>query len=53
MSRAWLRFAGIGHDHQTLLDGIEARYPGLRLIGCTGYAGLSSDAFAEDRWAST
>ena len=46
--QAGLLFAGIGHDHQALLDAVEARYPGLQLIGCTTHGELSSDGFAED-----
>ena len=46
--QAGLLFAGITHDHQALLDGIEARHPGLPLIGCTTHGELSSDGFAED-----
>ena len=46
--QARLLFAGIDHDHQSLLDGVEARYPGLPLIGGTGHGELSSQGFAED-----
>jgi len=46
--RAGLLFAGIDHDHQALLDGVEALYPGLPLIGGTGHGELSSEGFAED-----
>ncbi|MDX1547571.1 MAG: FIST N-terminal domain-containing protein [Rhodothermales bacterium] len=46
--QAGLLFAGIDHDHQALLDGVEARYPGLQLIGGTGHGELSSAGFAED-----
>ena len=46
--QAGLLFAGIDHDHQALLDGVEARYPGLQLIGCTTHGEISSDGFAED-----
>jgi hypothetical protein len=46
--QAGLLFAGIDHDHQALLDGIEGRYPGLQLIGCTTHGELSSSGFAED-----
>jgi len=46
--QAGLLYAGIGHDHQALLDGIETRYPGLQLIGCTTHGELSSEGFAED-----
>ncbi|PAP75447.1 FIST signal transduction protein [Rubrivirga marina] len=45
---AGLLFAGIDHDHQALLDGVEARYPGLPLVGGTGHGELSSEGFAED-----
>ena len=45
---AGLLFAGIDHDHQALLDGVEARYPGVQLIGCTTHGELSSEGFAED-----
>ncbi|WP_412061284.1 FIST signal transduction protein [Rubrivirga sp. IMCC45206] len=46
--QAGLLFAGIDHDHQALLDGVEARYPGVQLVGCTTHGELSSDGFAED-----
>ena len=46
--QAGLLFAGLDHDHQALLDGVQARYPGLQLIGCTTHGELSSDGFAED-----
>jgi hypothetical protein len=46
--QAGLLFAGIDHDHQALLDGIEVRYPGIQLIGGTGHGELSSEGFAED-----
>ncbi|MDX1547573.1 MAG: FIST N-terminal domain-containing protein [Rhodothermales bacterium] len=46
--QAGLLFAGIDHDHQALLDGVEARYPGLQLIGGTTHGELSSEGFAED-----
>ncbi len=46
--QAGLLYAGIDHDHQALLDGIEARYPGIQLIGCTTHGELSSGGFAED-----
>lgn len=46
--QAGLLFAGIDHDHQVLLDGVEARYPGLQLIGCTTHGEFSSEGFAED-----
>ena len=46
--QAGLLYAGIAHDHQALLDSIEARYTGLPLIGCTTHGELSSDGFAED-----
>jgi len=46
--QAGLLFAGIDHDHQALLDGIEARYPGVQLIGCTTHGELSSEGFSED-----
>ena len=45
---AGLLYAAVDHDHQTLLDGIEARYPGIQLIGCTTHGEISSDGFAED-----
>jgi hypothetical protein len=48
MPQAGLLFAGIDHDHQALLDGIEARYPGLQLIGCTTHGEMSSEGFSED-----
>ncbi|PAP75448.1 FIST signal transduction protein [Rubrivirga marina] len=47
-AHAGLLYAGVDHDHQTLLDGIEARYPGLQLIGCTTHGEISSSGFAED-----
>jgi hypothetical protein len=46
--QAGLLFAGIDHDHQALLDGIDARYPGVQLIGCTTHGELSSDCITED-----
>jgi hypothetical protein len=46
--QAGLLYAGIDHDHQALLDGVEARYPGLQLIGGTTHGELSSEGFAED-----
>ena len=47
--QAGLLFAAIDHDFQALLDGVEARYPGLQLIGCSTHGELSSDGgFAED-----
>jgi hypothetical protein len=46
--QAGLLFAGLDHDHQALLDGAEARYPGLQFIGCTTHGELSSEGFAED-----
>lgn len=46
--QAGLLFAGIDHDHQALLDRVEARYPGLQLIGCTTHGELSSAGFSED-----
>ena len=46
--QAGLLYAGIDHDHQALLDGIEARYPGIQLIGCTTHGEMSSGGFAED-----
>jgi hypothetical protein len=46
--QAGLLFAGIHHDHQVLLDGVEARYPGLQLIGCTTHGEISPEGFAED-----
>jgi hypothetical protein len=39
---------GIDHDFQDLLDGIEARYPGLQLIGCTTHGEFSSGSVTED-----
>ena len=46
--QAGLLYAGIGHDHQALLDGVEARYPGLQLVGCTTHGEIASGGFAED-----
>ena len=46
--QAGLLYAGIDHDFQALLDGVEARYPGLQLVGCTTHGELSSEGFAED-----
>jgi hypothetical protein len=46
--QAGLLFAGIDHDHQALLDGVEARYPGVQVIGCTTHGELSPEGFAED-----
>ena len=45
---AGLLFVGIDHDFQVILDAIEARYPGVQLIGCTTHGELSTDGFAED-----
>lgn len=46
--QAGLLFAGVDHDHRALLDGIEARHPGIQLVGCTTHGELSSAGFAED-----
>ncbi|WP_412069182.1 FIST signal transduction protein [Rubrivirga sp. IMCC43871] len=46
--QAGLLYAGIDHDFQALLDGVEARYPGVQLIGCTTHGEFSSDGIAED-----
>jgi hypothetical protein len=46
--QAGLLFSGIDHDHQALLDGVQARYPDLQLIGCATHGELSSDGFAEE-----
>jgi hypothetical protein len=46
--QAGLLFAGIDHDHQALLDGVEGRYPGVQLIGGTTHGELSSAGFTED-----
>ena len=46
--QAGLLFCGIDHDFQALLDGVEARHPGLQLIGCTTHGELSPEGFAED-----
>ncbi|WP_005035707.1 FIST signal transduction protein [Holophaga foetida] len=32
---AALLFAGVGLDHQILLEGIQAQWPGIPIIGCT------------------
>lgn len=48
MPQAGLLFAGIDHDHQAILDRVEARYPGIQLIGGTGHGELSDRGFAED-----
>ncbi len=45
--QAGLLYAGIDHDHQALLDGVENRYPGIQLIGCTTHGEISSEGFAE------
>ena len=45
---ASLLFAGIDHDHQALLDGVEARHPGLPLVGCTTHGEMAPSGFAED-----
>ena len=44
---AALLFAGVEHDHQILLDAVEARYPGLPVVGCSAYGELSSGGFTE------
>ena len=44
---AGLLFAGVEHDHQALLDAVEARYPGLPVVGCSAYGELSSGGFTE------
>ena len=46
--QAGLLYAAVGHDHQALLDGLEARYPGTQLVGCTTHGEISADGFAED-----
>ena len=46
--QAGLLFTGIDHDYQMVLDGIDARYPGVQLVGCTTHGELSSGGFAED-----
>ncbi len=48
MPQAGILYAGIDHDFRALLDGVEARYPGLQLIGCTTHGELSSDRITED-----
>ncbi len=46
---AGLLFCGTDYDHQAVLDGIRARYPGLALIGCTTDGEMSSaGGFSED-----
>lgn len=46
--QAGLLYAGIDHDFQVLLDGIEDQFPGIQLIGCTTHGEISSAGFAED-----
>lgn len=47
--KAGLVFAAIDYDHQTLLDGINEKWPGLQLIGCTTDGEISSKlGFQED-----
>ncbi len=48
MPQAALLFAGVDHDHQALLDGVEKRYPGIQLVGCTTHGELSSAGFTAD-----
>lgn len=45
--QAGFLYAGIDHDHQALLDGVEKLYPGIQLIGCTTHGEISSEGFAE------
>lgn len=46
---AGLLFAGIDSEHQELLDGIHAAWPGIQLIGCTTDGEISSRlGFQED-----
>ena len=46
--QAGLLYAGIEQDFQALLDGVEARYPGIQLIGGTTHGEISSAGFGED-----
>jgi hypothetical protein len=47
--QAGLLFAGAEYDHQVLVDRIMARFPGLKLIGCTTDGEMSSaHGFTED-----
>ncbi len=46
--QAGFLYAGIDHDHQVLLDGVEEKYPGIQLIGSTTHGELSSTGFLED-----
>ncbi|MEM6927410.1 MAG: FIST N-terminal domain-containing protein, partial [Myxococcota bacterium] len=47
--RGALLYSCIDFDHQTLLDGIQRRWPGLPLVGCTTDGECSStNAFMED-----
>ncbi len=46
--QAGFLYAGIDHDHQALLDGVEEKYPGIQLIGSTTHGELSTESFAED-----
>lgn len=46
---AGLLFASISHDHQNLVDAINAAFPGIALIGCTTDGEVSSRlSFCED-----
>ena len=40
--QAGFLYAAIDHDFPVLLERVEARYPGLELIGCTTDGELSS-----------
>ena len=46
--QAALLYAGIDHDFQALLDGVEGRHPGIQLVGGTTHGEVTSDGFAED-----
>ncbi len=46
--QAGLLYAGIDHDHQTLLDAVTKRFPGIQVIGGTTHGELSTKGFAED-----
>lgn len=43
--RAGILYCCHDHPHQMVLDRIEARYPGLELIGCSSDAEISSEGF--------
>ncbi|NQV51376.1 MAG: FIST C-terminal domain-containing protein [Candidatus Marinimicrobia bacterium] len=47
--KAGILYAAIDHEFQTLVDGLNAAFPGIALIGCTTDGELSSErGFTED-----